>query len=164
VLSMIARNCGGRMTPRGPSTGDDERILGRASALLKSVRQQLDRQQFHLALTEIWEVVGLANRYVDREAPWALKKTDPARMQSVLAVLAEALRCIALVLQPFMPAAAARLLDQLGVAADARTFAAFSAPAGEVAPATPLPPPQGIFPRFVTAEAGEGSEPARAGR
>lgn len=164
VLSMIARNCGGRMPPRGPSTGDDEHLLHRAAALLETVRQHLDRQQFHLALTEIWEVVGLANRYVDREAPWALKKTDPARMQSVLAVLAETLRRIALVLQPFMPAAAARLLDQLGVAADARTFAAFMGPAGEVAPATPLPPPQGIFPRFVTAEAGEGSEPARAGR
>ena len=77
----------------------------------------------HLALTQIWSVVADANGYVDGQAPWALRKTDPARMETVLYVLAEAIRHLGIVMQPFMPAAAAKLLDQLCVAPDRRSFA-----------------------------------------
>ncbi len=52
--------------------------------LLDRVREHIDRQMFHLALTTIWELIGDANGYVDRQAPWALRKTDRARMATVL--------------------------------------------------------------------------------
>ena len=61
-----------------------------------------------------------ANAYIDRQAPWALRKTDPARMGAVLRVLADVLRALATVLQPFMPDSMARMLDQLGVPRGAR--------------------------------------------
>ena len=53
-------------------------------------------------------MIRAANAYIDRQAPWALRKTDPARMAAVLRVLADALRVIATVLQPFMPGSMGR--------------------------------------------------------
>jgi methionyl-tRNA synthetase len=98
------------------------------------------------ALEEVWKVIRAANAYVDHQAPWALRKTDPARMASVLRVLVDALRPIATVLLPFMPGSMDRLLDQLGVPADGRRLAALATrlPGGIT-----LPPPQGIFPRYI---------------
>jgi methionyl-tRNA synthetase len=156
VLSMIARNCRGQVPEPGQLSSEDNTLLEAARALLQALRQHIERQQFHLALIELWQVVSAANGYVDRQAPWALKRTDPARMQTVLWVLAEVLRHLAILVLPFVPAAAASLLDQLAVPAAARSFAALT-PTGALLPGTRLPPPQGIFPRFVEPEAGEGS-------
>jgi len=66
----------------------------------------------------------------------------------VLAVTLDAARRIALLVQPFIPESSARLLDQLGVAADARGFANFNT---AVVAGTPLPPPAGVFPRWAEA-------------
>jgi methionyl-tRNA synthetase len=67
-------------------------------------------------------------------------------MGAVLRVLADVLRAIATVLQPFMPDSMAKMLDQLGVPADARMLADLNAalPDGVV-----LPAPQGVFPRYI---------------
>jgi len=96
----------------------------------------------------IWEVVADANRYVDAQAPWALAKTDPTRRDTVLWVLVETIRRVTLLVQPFMPGSTARILDQLAVPADNRSFAAFER---EIQSGTPLPKPEGVFPRFVEA-------------
>ena len=74
-------------------------------------------------------------------------------MATVLYVLAETIRHLALLTQPVMPDSSARLLDQLAIPADARDFAAL----GEghaLKPGTPLPAPQGVFPRYVEDEQG----------
>ncbi len=145
-LSMIARNLGGALPPRGPVTADDAALLDAAAALPALVRGCMDRQTFHEALEEVWKVIRAANGYIDRQAPWALNKTDKVRMGAVLRVLADTVRVVATLLQPFMPDSMARMLDQLGVPADARTLAALDAvlPDG-----TALPAPQGVFPRYV---------------
>lgn len=152
VLSMINKNCNAAVPNKGPLTEDDDVMLGSAYALLETVRGQLDRQVFHEALESIWVVIRAANGYVDRQAPWGLKKTDPARMETVLWVLAETIRTLALLMQPFVPTSAGKMLDQMAVTADARTMAHFG-PAGALVPGTALPKPEGVFPRFVDAEA-----------
>src|SRR6202012_5745358 len=96
--------------------------LASANALLPSLRSAMARLELHTVLAEIWAVLDAANRYIDVEAPWALKKTDPKRMATVLGVLIEVLRIAGILIQPVMPRAAAALLDQLAVAADARGF------------------------------------------
>ncbi len=154
-LSMIAKNCGGAMPEAGPLTDEDKALLDDAGRLLGDVRSRLDVQAFHEALDRIWLVVRAANAYVDRQAPWALRKTDPARMATVLSVLAETVRNLALILQPFMPTSMGRMLDQLAAPTSARTFASFG-PDHATAAGTPLPKPEGIFPRFVEEEAGKG--------
>jgi len=150
VLSMINRNCDATVPEPGAFTAEDEQLLGEARGLLERVRPQLAEQAFHLALETIWRVVGAANRYVDEQAPWALRRSDPARMKTVLYTLAEVLRHLGILTQPFVPDAASALLDQLAVPKEARRFAdlADALPAGRA-----LPAPHGIFPRYVEAEA-----------
>ncbi len=149
-LSLIARNCGGALPGRGGVAEDDAALLAAAEALPDALRERLDRQAFHEALEEIWKVIRAANGYIDRQAPWALRRTDPPRMAAVLRVLADTLRVVATVLQPFMPGSMGRMLDQLGVPPDARDLAALAAP---LPGSTKLPEPQGVFPRYVeTAE------------
>jgi methionyl-tRNA synthetase len=145
-LSLIAKNCDGKMPARGDLTEDDAAMLAAAEALPRLLRERIDRQAFGDALEEVWKVIRHGNGYIDRQAPWALRKTDTVRMASVLRVLGELLRGVATVLQPFMPDSMAKMLDQLGVAPDARTFAALDQP---VASGTQLPPPVGVFPRYV---------------
>jgi methionyl-tRNA synthetase len=67
-------------------------------------------------------------------------------METVLAQLIDLLRVVSTLLQPFMPDSMSRMLDQLGVPADARDFASLTTP---IAEGTALPQPAGVFPRFV---------------
>ncbi|MBN8889147.1 MAG: methionine--tRNA ligase [Rhodospirillales bacterium 70-18] len=145
-LSLLARNCEGRLPPRGPATEEDTAILAAAEALPGLLRGHLDRQAFGDALEEVWKVIRAGNFYIDQQAPWALRKTDTVRMAAVLRVLADVLRGVATVLQPFMPGSMGRMLDQLGVPDDARELAALASPLPD---GTVLPTPQGVFPRFV---------------
>ena len=124
VLSIVAKNCGEKVPAKGTLTEADTALLDRAKGLLAIVRAELDEQAFHRALIAIWEVIADANRYVDAQAPWALAKTDPVRRDTVLWVLAETIRRVTLLVQPFMPNSTAKILDQLGVPAEARAFAA----------------------------------------
>jgi methionyl-tRNA synthetase len=145
-LSLIARNCGGKLPARGPATDADVALLSAAEALPEALRERLDRQVFHEALEEVWKVIRSANAYVDHQAPWALRRTDPARMATVLRVLADVLRVVATVLQPFMPGSMAGMLDQLGVAPAARQLADLGTPLPD---GCTLPAPQGVFPRYI---------------
>ena len=148
VLSMIGRNCASRVPTPGAFAAEDEALLAAAHGLLAEVRVCIDRQSFHEALEVIWSVVRAANGYVDRQAPWALRETDPKRMETVLYVLAECIRHLAILIQPFMPESAGRLLDQLAVDSGQRAFDSVGA-GRALAPGRELPAPTGVFPRYV---------------
>jgi methionyl-tRNA synthetase len=151
VLVMINRECGAAVPESGPLAAADRALLDNARGLLRITRSHMSDQAFHLALEAIWRVVGEANRYVDEQAPWVLRRSDPARMRAVLYVLAETMRHLAILLQPFVPVSTAKLLDQLSVPGDRRDFRALAQ--APLAPGTRLPKPEGIFPRFVEAPA-----------
>ncbi len=146
TLTQIARNLNGLLPDAVAPTEDDAALLAAAGALPAMMRPLMDRQALGEAIEEAWKVIRAANAYIDRQAPWALRKTDPARMAAVLRVLVDVLRPVATVLQPVMPGSMGRMLDQLGVAADARQLAALerALPGGTV-----LPAPEGVFPRHV---------------
>ncbi len=146
VLSMVHKNCDGRIPEPGRLMASDESMLAAATAVLPKLRSELAVQAFHRALEAIWTVVGQANRYVDEMAPWALRKTDKARMETVLFVLAEVVRQLAILTQPFMPNAPAKLLDQMGQPQEARDVAALDQP---LEPGRAIERPQGVFPRYV---------------
>ena len=148
TLSQIAKNCGGVLPALGAFTAEDHALHDAAQALPGLMRPLITRLVFHDALETVWRVIRAANAYIDQAAPWALRKTDPARMADVLALLADVIRTVAIVLTPFMPDSMARMLDQLG--ADARTLADVPVP---VPGGTLLPAPQGVFPRYVEAAA-----------
>jgi len=143
VLSLIQKNCEGRLPVSVvPVTEDDAHIVNEAVALVSEVSKSLDAQEFSTALFRVMVRVKDANLYITREAPWALRKTNVERMEAVLRYLHTAIRAYATVLQPFMPGTMARLLDQLGVPADARDFASLATP---LPAGTPLPPPSPLF-------------------
>jgi methionyl-tRNA synthetase len=149
TLSLIARSCDGRLPAQDSVTEMDTELLKQANMMPALMREQLDRQALHEALETVWRVVRASNAYIDRQAPWALKKTDPVRMAAVLRVLADVLRMVATVLQPFMPTSMAALLDQLGAPEEQRQIAALAVP---LPAGTSIPAPKGIFPRYVEAQ------------
>jgi methionyl-tRNA synthetase len=100
-------------------------------------------------------VVSDANRYIDEQAPWTLRKTDPARMATVLYGLAEVIRHLGILVQPYMPESAAKILTQLALPEDARGFDRLG-PAHALAPGQVLPAPAGVFPRYAPPEAAAG--------
>lgn len=141
-LALIQKNCEGRLPAAGPEQPADGEILDAIRALPGQVDEALGRQAFHEALERIWVVTRLGNSWIDAQKPWSLKKTDPARMLSVLRHLHSLLRCLATVLLPFMPGTMARMLEQLGVPEGERGLAALASP---VPDGTALPPPSPLF-------------------
>jgi len=147
VLKMVNGSCGAAVPEPGPLTADDETLLQAAHALHARLREEIGQQAFHRALDALWQVIGAADRYVNEQKPWSLKKTDPKRMDTVLYLLAETIRHLAILTQPFMPQSCGRLLDFLAVPVEDRIFAALES--ARLKPGTPLPAPEGIFPRYV---------------
>ncbi|WP_377288946.1 methionine--tRNA ligase [Rhizobium sp. SG2393] len=147
-LSMIVKNCEGAIPTPGAFTEDDTAMLASADGLLAICREEFSKQAIQKAVAAIIAVVSEADRYFAGQEPWALKKTDPARMGTVLYVTAEVVRQIAILLQPITPASAEKLLDLVAAPADQRSFASLGA-AGRLKAGTPLEAPKPVFPRYV---------------
>ena len=99
----------------------DLAMLAAADGLPDKARAAMEDFALHTMLAEIWRVVGDANRYFASEEPWVKRKTDPERFATVLYVTAEVLRAVAIMAQPVLTRAAGKLLDLLGIEADARS-------------------------------------------
>ncbi len=151
-LSMIVKNCDGQIPTPGALTDEDKAMLASADGLLEICREEMGKQLIHRALAAIIAVVSETDRYFASQEPWALKKTDPERMGTVLYVTAEVVRQIGILLQPFMPESCEKLLDLVAAPADKRDFAALGE-AGRLVPGTPLEAPKPVFPRYVAPEA-----------
>ncbi|MEE8658908.1 Methionine--tRNA ligase [Acetobacteraceae bacterium EV16G] len=145
TLTQINRHFDGKLPEWGDIQGDDRDLLAQSSLLPDLLRQHVARFALTDGLEAVWKVVRACNAYIDHQAPWVLKKTDPVRMGTVLRTLHEALRHIAIVLQPYMPGTMDKLLTQLGISQNARQLADLAQ--GEID--AELPAPQGLFPRFV---------------
>lgn len=147
TLSQIAKNCEGKVPAHGDFTAEDKTLLAQAYGLPDALRKDFDKFQFHRGLESVWRVVYDANAYIDVQAPWTLKKTDTARMATVLYVLAETIRCLAISIQSIVPQSAAKMLDQVASPTDQRSYAHISA-ANALKSGTALPAPEGVFPRI----------------
>lgn len=145
-LSMIAKNCGGLVPTPGELLTADTEILEAAAKLLEINREAYDRQEFSRALEAVWHVLGDTNAYFAEQEPWKLKKTDPARMETVLYVTIEIVRQVAILLQPVLPQAMTSLLNVLAVGeGSARNFENYGT---ALVPGTELPAPAPVFPRY----------------
>lgn len=78
----------------------------------------MDRFSFSLALEEIWILIRRTNKYIDETAPWVLAKeaANRARLDTVMHNLAEALRIVSVLINPFMAATSCKIREQLGLA------------------------------------------------
>ncbi|MBS0504984.1 MAG: methionine--tRNA ligase [Proteobacteria bacterium] len=144
VLSFIAKNLG-RVPGEGRAESADTELL---DLVARVTRDELPAAFADLALSqgcEAWmRAVFACNQYVDAQAPWALRKTDPERMEAVLRTLLLAIRDLVIAIRPVIPASADRMLDLLG--ATGRNFADLN-DRNWIDSAT-LQPPTPIFPRL----------------
>ena len=152
VLSLIFKNLDGELPQ---FTGDVLMDIGTDeslnSVLARQFVRQLDDLNFALGIESWVRAVYGCNQYIDAEAPWSLRKTDPERMKSVLASLFIAIRDLAIAIQPIIPGSAGQLLDQMGIPADERNYAALNDNAWYdrlCASGFRLAQPVGIFPRL----------------
>jgi len=146
TLSLAFKNCGAAVPAPGTLTSEDEAMLSTARNLHGVCTESFGEQAIHRYCGVLVSAARDANKYIDEQAPWALAKTDPERMATVLYVIMEALRHIGVLYQPVMPGSATRMLDQLGVPRDERAFACLETK--PLVPGTPIAKPVGIFPRI----------------
>lgn len=150
-LSMIFKNLGGELRADLPLADADKALLADVDANIASLKARFADLAFSDGLDAWMRAVFACNQYVDEQAPWALRKTDPERMAAVLMVLMRCVRNLAIAVRPVVPASADKLLDQLGIAADARDFAALDHAnwfADLVASGFTVAQPVGVFPRL----------------
>jgi methionyl-tRNA synthetase len=145
-LSMINKNCEAKVPELGALTDADNAIIAEVTEALDAAQKAMDEQLVHEATGAIIAALSSANNYFAGQEPWALKKTDPVRMATVLYITADTVRRLAIPMQAFVPASAARLLDQLAVPADQRTLSA-ARNVNSLLANTDLPVPQGVFAR-----------------
>ena len=157
VLSMINRNCNAVLPSGGEHQKEDLDLLSSANDLVDEVRSAMERQALNEALETIWRVIRAANVYVDHQAPWKLKATDQQRMETVLFVLAELIRKVAILMQPFVPSSAGQILDQLCTPEEERKIK-YVKGTRKMEESILLPKPSGVFPRYTDEIASESSK------
>ena len=119
TVAMIEKYFGG-VVPAWDDTAEEStgaELRKHCADLPELVNAQMDKLQFSQALAEIWKVVGECNKYIDLTQPWVLGK-DPEKkglLGNVLLTLAECVRFVAVLTEPFMPSTPARIFTQLGI-------------------------------------------------
>lgn len=161
TLSMIQKNAEGKVPSNSGLQNADKELLELVQ-ITKDIQADYEEHiksfRFDTILSEIVRVSSKCNEYIDKQEPWKLKKENPERMQTVLYTLAESIRCIAIMLQPFAPTASKKILLQVGY-----NDADFANEAGGIAfeqlkpqyalkTGTLLPKPEGVFPRIESKE------------
>jgi methionyl-tRNA synthetase len=151
VLSQIFKNCDGYLPAIHGHTVEDEALFQLIDTTVsKAMPAAFEQHALSQALEAWMQAVFACNAYVDAQAPWALKKADPARMETVLATLFICIAQLTVAVQAAIPGSAEKLLDQMGVPGDVRTFSGivshWYSPLAEGN--FKLAQPQGLFPRL----------------
>ena len=151
----------GTVPPPGETTRAEADVAAAYGAMLRDVDAAMEEFAFSRALGAIWGWLGLLNRYVDAEQPWALAKdaSRRARLDAVLYTLGESLRCLGIVLEPFLPIAAGKIREALGVRG---ALTLRDAEWGGLQAGTPVRRLSGLFPRVNKDAKDAAAEPARA--
>jgi methionyl-tRNA synthetase len=145
VMSFIAKNCGGEIDAQAPVLEPDSALRDKVRrACVTELPEAFDKLAFAAGIEAWMQAVFACNAYIDEQAPWALRKTDPARMERVLATLCGCIRDLTVAISPVVPRASAKILDALCVPVEARDFAALGGEIASVRVDNPTP----AFPRL----------------
>lgn len=128
TLSMIAKNMDGKLEPFEQADVDGALLTNVKIACETQLPREFNKLSFSTGIEAWLRAVQACNQYIDEQAPWALRKTNPERMKAVLQTLFMALRDLAIAIQPVVPAKASALLDQLGIPRGERSYAALADP------------------------------------
>jgi methionyl-tRNA synthetase len=147
TTTLVSSFGGGAVPAAGPATAAEDAVRAAFARARNDVDAAMQEFAFHRALAALWEVIGALNRYVDTEQPWTLAR-DPeqrSRLDAVLYTLAESLRCLGILLDPFLPQAAGKIREALG---QRGTPTLAAAAWGGLVPGTPVRKLSGLFPRI----------------
>lgn len=151
TLSQIFKNCDAYLPEITGHSDDDGALFGLVGRVVGSeMPDAFGRLAFSQGIESWMSAVFACNAYIDAQAPWALRRTDPARMKTVLATLYIAIAQLAVAILPVIPASAGRLLDAMGIAPELRSYAGIQShwysPLAESD--FRLAQPVGLFPRL----------------
>ena len=149
TAAMIGKYFDGVLPAPSAYEAADQALIRLVEALPQAVEEQMNSLQFSQALSEIWRVIGECNRYIDETSPgyWAKPDTKP-RLGTVLYVLAEALRYVAVLISPVMPSTPVRIYAQLGLDDKALMTWESLASFGRLAPGLKVTKADALFPRI----------------
>ena len=156
TLSMIFKNMDGSLAGIGPANEADVALEQSVLNACADLQTKFEALAFSDGLDAWMRAVFACNQYVDEQAPWTLKKTDEARMKTVLLTLFKQIRSLAIAVRPVVPTAADALLDQMGIPVTERDYAALGNGAwfdALVGSSFAIDKPSGVFPRLELPEA-----------
>jgi methionyl-tRNA synthetase len=116
TITMAIKYCDGKI-PEPPAPDLENSLQVAALKAVVDMEASFADMSLHKALMSIWEVISAANKYIVENEPWSLAK-DLANREKLTAImyrLLEALRAIAILISPFMPQAAEKILSQIGL-------------------------------------------------
>ena len=124
TLSMIFKNLDGVVSTDWQEEDADRELYAQVlNASGPELQKTFGALDFSVGLDSWMQAVFACNQYIDDQAPWKLKKDNPERMRAVLYTLLRCIRVLAIAIQPVVPSSAARLLDQMGIAPEERSYA-----------------------------------------
>ena len=149
TVAMVEKYFGGTLPADRESTPADEELVAIGNALRDNYEKQMEAFAFQNGLAEIFRLVSRANKYIDENAPWVLAKdeTKRARLAAVMYNLLESIRLAGILLVPYMPETAGKILDQIGASAEERSWESAAAFGGLHAEVTVQKGPV-LFPRI----------------
>ena len=149
TVAMVEKYFGGTLPVDRESTPADEELAAIGNALRDNYEKQMEAFAFQNGLAEIFRLVSRANKYIDENAPWVLAKdeTKRARLATVMYNLLESIRLAGILLVPYMPETAGKILDQIGASAEERSWESAAAFGGLHAEVTVQKGPV-LFPRI----------------
>ncbi len=117
TITMIEKYNDGVVPPAGDDEGPDSELKQLALGTAAKVEAHMDKFNFSVALEEIWTLIRRTNKYIDETTPWLLAKDEAnkGRLNTVLHNLAESLRIVSVLIQPFMHTTSSRIRKQLGL-------------------------------------------------
>lgn len=145
VLSFIYKNNEALIPNKGTLDKVDKDLLYAMDNIKDKIINHMNNYKITDALEELWLIIRKSNTYIDEQAPWALKKTDLERMNTVLYVLCNVIKNVSLIAKNFIPIGANKILDQLSINKNKREYANFH---DELISGTKLSKPEGVFPRL----------------
>ena len=150
TVAMVEKYFDGEIPQHGQWNDVDKALTALAESTPDKARQHMDELQFSLALQDVWQLVGECNRYIDVNAPWVLVKTDEGkeRLKTVLYVLCECIRIVAILIAPTMPRTPARIYEQLGIAEGELTGWESASRFGLLPAGTKVQKGEALFPRI----------------
>ena len=150
TVAMVEKYFDGEIPQHGQWNDVDKALIALAESTPDKARQHMDELQFSLALQDVWQLVGECNRYIDVNAPWVLVKTDEGkeRLKTVLYVLCECIRIVAILIAPTMPRTPARIYEQLGISEGELTGWESASRFGLLPAGTKVQKGEALFPRI----------------